>query len=88
VVLAHANFLPVPKSALTIFHLQQQVNNAREADGGENTSLPSFSADIITINATQRWNLEPAEPAATESGGTRRSGEQVNERTDPLATDS
>jgi hypothetical protein len=56
---SHSNFLPVPKSASTIFRFQQQINNARESDGDEPTSLPSFSNDIIAFNAAQRGKLLP-----------------------------
>jgi hypothetical protein len=87
-LLAHSNFLPVPKSASTIFHLQQQINNAREADRREPTVLPSFSSDIIAINA-QRRNLQPVGPAATNhesepavgtESGVSAGGPRVNSR--------
>jgi hypothetical protein len=67
-LLAHSGFLPVPKSASTIFHLQQQINNTREADGEETTALPSFSADIIAINAAQRGKLFPTAVDAESQG--------------------
>jgi hypothetical protein len=57
-LLAHSNFLPVPKSATTIFRFQQQINNTRE--DYEPTAMPPFSADIIALNAAQRGNLVPA----------------------------
>jgi hypothetical protein len=54
-LLAHSGFLPVPKSASTIFHLQQQINNA----GEELTRLPSFSEDVILFSAADRLKLLP-----------------------------
>jgi hypothetical protein len=56
----HSNFLPVPKSASTIFHLQQQINNNRESGRAEMTTLPSFEEDIIAFNSALRTRVLPA----------------------------
>lgn len=55
----HSNFVPVPKSASTVFKFQQQINNSTGGDD-EPSGLPSFSSDIITLNAAQRATLLPA----------------------------
>jgi hypothetical protein len=64
-LLAHSNFLPVPKSASTIFHMQQQINNA----GEELTRLPSFSEDVIMLTAADRGKLSPTIGDAESRGG-------------------
>ena len=68
-LLAHSSFVPVPKSATTIFKLRQHINNARDPSlEAEPNALPSFEEDIIPINAAQRGKLFPTAVDAERRG--------------------
>jgi hypothetical protein len=64
----HSNFIPVPKSANTIFRFQQQINNTAEAgDGEDRNTLPAFESDVVLFNNAQRGKLLPAVIEAKET---------------------
>jgi hypothetical protein len=80
-LLSHSNFLPVPKSATTIFGVQQQISATHALKGGEATSLPSFSADIIAFNAAQRGLRLSKSPAIENQGALNRATSTVDPNT-------